>query len=403
MPANRCLHAAPATLVSLAVVLALAVAGLLVALSGAKAASNQLSCGDTITTDTTLHHNLVNCPNNGIIIGADDVTLDLNYHTVHGDWTPAAGCDPDTEFCDVGVINDGHDGVAVVHGSTRQFDVGIFVGRAIHDRLLGISSSRNGGIGIVLFDVARSVVRNSSGNGSIAHDTGAGLGLFSSHHVRVLHSSFRHNGDMGIAVDSASHNLIKGNLLARNRNFGIVVRGRAADRNQVRRNRAVRDGKIGVFIEGSRNVIARNRITHPFRGEATGIEVDGGNHNVIARNSIRDTEGRGISVDFSRDPEQSGGPPVVGNVVRRNHIRRAGKDGVHVNFGAKHTRLKGNHAFAANDDGLDTNNSTTKLTRNEARHNGDLGIEAVRSVIDGGGNKASGNGDPRQCTHIVCR
>jgi hypothetical protein len=33
---------------------------------------------------------------------------------------------------------------------------------------------------------------------------------------------------------------------------------------------------------------------------------------------------------------------------------------------------------------------------------GDLGIEAVRGVIDGGGNKASGNGDLRQCTNIVC-
>jgi hypothetical protein len=32
-----------------------------------------------------------------------------------------------------------------------------------------------------------------------------------------------------------------------------------------------------------------------------------------------------------------------------------------------------------------------------------MGIEAVRGVIDGGGNKASGNGDPRQCKHITCR
>jgi len=36
-------------------------------------------------------------------------------------------------------------------------------------------------------------------------------------------------------------------------------------------------------------------------------------------------------------------------------------------------------------------------------HNDDLGIDSVRGVIDGGGNKASGNGDPRQCTHIACR
>ena len=60
-----------------------------VALSGAEAASN-VSCGDTITTDTTLDHNLVNCPNNGIIIGANNITLDLNYHTIDSDGTP--GC-----------------------------------------------------------------------------------------------------------------------------------------------------------------------------------------------------------------------------------------------------------------------------------------------------------------------
>src|SRR5215212_3125866 len=166
------LHAAPATFVSLAVILTLAIAGV-VALSGAEAASNQPKCGDTITTDVTLHHNLANCPNNGIIIGGDNITLDLNYHTIDGDGTKFAGC-PENEFCDVGVLNDGHDRVTVVHGSTRQFDAGVVIGEAGHNRLLGISSSRNASIGIVVFDCARSVVRGSSGNGSIAHNTGAG-------------------------------------------------------------------------------------------------------------------------------------------------------------------------------------------------------------------------------------
>jgi hypothetical protein len=73
-------------------------------------------------------------------------------------------------------------------------------------------------------------------------------------------------------------------------------------------------------------------------------------------------------------------------VVRRNHIRGAGEDGVHLSGKARHTLLKRNRAFGAKDDGLDANNPTTKLTRNEARRNGDLGIEAAWGVIDGGGN-----------------
>jgi hypothetical protein len=41
-------------------------------------------------------------------------------------------------------------------------------------------------------------------------------------------------------------------------------------------------------------------------------------------------------------------------------------------------------------------------TANRALRNHDLGIEPVRSVIDGGGNVARHNGDPRQCTNIAC-
>ena len=70
MPAKLRLHAASATFFSLAMILAIAVVGL-VALTGAEAA-DQPKCGDTITADTTLHKDLVNCPNNGIVIGADD-------------------------------------------------------------------------------------------------------------------------------------------------------------------------------------------------------------------------------------------------------------------------------------------------------------------------------------------
>src|SRR5215211_5126315 len=125
------LHAAPATVVSLVVFLALVVA--FVGSSGADAAK-QPKCGDAITADTTLHHNLVNCPNNGIIIGADDVTLDLNYHTIDGDGEPFKQCSE--QFCDVGVLNGGHDGDTVVHGSVRQFGDGVIDAATSHTRLL---------------------------------------------------------------------------------------------------------------------------------------------------------------------------------------------------------------------------------------------------------------------------
>jgi hypothetical protein len=122
------LDVAPATLFSLAAILALAVVVLL-ALAGAKAAGQgQPQCGDTITTDTTLHHDLVDCPNNGILIGADNITLNLNGHLVDGDGTEFGGCDPNAEVCDSGLVDDGHNGVTVKHGRVREFGVGVLFG-----------------------------------------------------------------------------------------------------------------------------------------------------------------------------------------------------------------------------------------------------------------------------------
>jgi hypothetical protein len=43
-----------------------------------------------------------------------------------------------------------------------------------------------------------------------------------------------------------------------------------------------------------------------------------------------------------------------------------------------------------------------RLESTTANDNGDLGIEAVAGVNDGGGNRASGNGNPAQCTGVAC-
>jgi len=177
------------------------------AIGGTQAAAAQVKCGDTITTDTTLHNDLVNCPSNGIVIGADRITLDLNGHTIDGDGTFSDGCDVATEFCDVGVVNFRHDGVTVKDGSLRQFGGAVnFFGPLRHNRLLGISARRSADVGIQLFETSRSLIRDSSANRSPnRHHLGFGLALYSSDHLRVVGNSFRNNtGDAVHTVDSNS-------------------------------------------------------------------------------------------------------------------------------------------------------------------------------------------------------
>ncbi len=359
------------------VIFALVVAALMT-FGDSRASASHVSCGDTITADATLDSDLVDCPNNGIVIGADDITLDLNGHRVDGDGTEFAGC-VKGEFCDEGLLNDGHDGITVRDGSVREFADGAFILSARHNRMLGISSSKNVFFGFLVVESARSVIRNSSGSNNLVPD-GDGMGLFGSRHVRVVNNSFRNNPGPGIHVEDSTDNLIKGNLFLRN---SIFIE---ADRNQVRSNRSVRARDLGIIAVGNRNVIARNRVSRAVGG----IGIDG-RGNLVARNVV---------VRARRD-----GIPLFGganHTVRRNRIRGSGDDGIWVNERNDHTLLKRNVAVGAGDDGFHVNSRSTKLTRNRARRNDDLGIDAVPGVIDGGGNRASRNGDPRQCVNVTC-
>jgi parallel beta-helix repeat protein len=391
MPVKPRVHAGLATVISLAAMLALVGSGV-VTLSGAEAAAKQPKCGDTITADTTLHKDLVDCPNNGIVIGANGITLDLNGHTIDGDGAPAAGCNPDTEFCDVGVLNDGHDGLTVRHGSVREFAVGLWGLVVRHNRFLGISSSRNDGSGMGFFRGRRSLVRNCSGSGSVRREGGQGLFLVGSHRLRVVRNSFPHNADLGIFIGFGStHNLIKENQVSRNTNAGLVLE--ESGRNRVSRNRFVRNHDEILVGPGSGNAISRNRISRGHEG----IRIEKGHRNLVAHNVVVHASGHGIRLGINH--------PFIGgahNVVRRNVVRDSRVDGFLVMKKDNGSLLKGNVAKGAGDDGFDVESGSAKLTSNRAVRNHDLGIEAVRGVVDGGGNVARHNGDPRQCTNIAC-
>jgi parallel beta-helix repeat protein len=362
---------------------------------GALAQTAPLSCGDTITVDATLDRDLRDCPNNGIVIGADDITLDLNGHTISGDGKPFKACS-EREICDVGVLNDGHDGVTVRKGAVGQFDSGVLVGRARENRVLDISSSQNTSFGFVVFRSAQILVRGSSGSRNIAPE-GDGMGLFESHDVRIVDNEFRRNPGPGIHVQASTDILIKGNLISHS-SPGILLGGEEradrADRNQVRGNHFVGNAAGVLLGRGNRNVIARNR----FSRDGDGIAIENARGNLVARNVILDARKSGIYLGLN-DPPIGGGD----NVVRRNVVRRSGEDGFKVRSKDHHSLLIGNLARRSGDDGFDVESNSAKLVRNRAVGNGALGIEAVFGVIDGGGNLARGNGDPLQCVNVRCR
>jgi parallel beta-helix repeat protein len=250
-----------------------------------------VSCGETITTDTTLHHDLTNCAGNGLVVGGDDIRLNLNGHVVDGNNADDA-CRVDVNFCDDGVNNSaGHTGVTIKGGTIQEFDIGVVAVGASHDRLRELATSRNA-VGIVLdHSTASRIV-----NGSATDNRFPGVLLVdASDHNEIRNNAVSGSAETpGIELDDSDDNRVEANVVEGN-DQGIGSRG--GDRNDFRRNLASHNfgGAIGAD-EGVGNRLRQN------------LSTDNGDGITIG--TARDTE---ISATSSSAPGSSERPTPAGS------------------------------------------------------------------------------------------
>jgi hypothetical protein len=144
----------------------------------------------------------------------------------------------------------------------------------------------------------------------------------------------------------------------------------------------------GISMGGSNSRLLRNRVDSG-RIETYGID------NVVAHNLVLDA---GSQVGTGPGLSVSG----AGTVVTDNAVSGAQFDGIWVAAGATGTILRRNVSTNNFDDGIEVQSPSTRMFRNTADDNGDLGVEAVPGVF-AVGNRAHGNGNPLQCLNIACR
>jgi parallel beta-helix repeat protein len=246
----------------------------------------------------------------------------------------------------------------------------------------------------------------------VIRDFGDGLFMVNPSHsvVRGLDLVGNFEG-VSVAGPLSETNLITDNSLTRNQ-WGIVVSSHLGCEdfpegdgdNQVRSNRLFDTSEWGIAVFGCLDgtLIAGNTLRgtgrdYPFEGPTYGILFTGyGAQQLIRRNLVLD------SVDFGIGLIEG----AQNAVVERNRLLRSGRDGIGVDptFEAPVGNvIRANFSSRNGDDGIDVGAARNTVARNTADRNHDLGIEAIPGVVDGGGNRASGNGNPLQCLNVFCR
>jgi parallel beta-helix repeat protein len=370
-----------------------------------QARADHVYCGQTITQDTKLDSDLIDCPGDGIVIGADTITLDLNGHTIDGD---GACCD----LLSVGVQNGtlfspttGHDNVTIKGGTIREFYNGISVFGTSANVLRSLSVSENADAGVLLHNSDHGVIEHSnlstnsrgihlrgSGENLIRRNAmsanGLGLSVIQTTGDNVIEHNeiFGNGGGMAFALSSGTNrvvnNRLSGNGIVFLRAAGFDVEGNSISGSS--------PFAALLLIESHDNRIERNSLSQNDQG----IELQiASRNNRIAGNLVVNSARSGISLGRTHND---------GNEFIHNLLFRNGEDGIRIRAENLGNVVRENVTNGNGDDGIDVGSPTTTLTRNVANSNGDLGIEAVPGVIDGGGNRATANGNPLQCLYVAC-
>jgi parallel beta-helix repeat protein len=180
------------------------------------------------------------------------------------------------------------------------------------------------------------------------------------------------------------------------RQFGRGVWLVRANDDRILNNTISGSADEGVFTNetSSRILIQGNRIswsgTRIHASDADGIDARGNGIRIIA-NSIRHSNDDGIDVNGS------------GVTIDGNNVSSSVHDGIDVD--GTDVLVQNNVATGNGDDGIRTSHTAARVTmiNNITNGNADLGIQTVSATaIDGGGNRASGNFDPRQCLRVTC-
>jgi hypothetical protein len=371
-------------------VLAAAATTTIGSVDGADAAT--VTCGQVITASITVDNDLTDCTGKGLVVGANDITIDLNGHTID---STASIITPDIIGVDVGAF----DRVTVRNGRIAHFRTGVRLGSdagAATDavivalRLDGTDfaiSEQRGARNIIAFNEATgfgssggaqiNLEPSSAGETTVAYNVVNGPMLVLSPRNRIEHNQAPqfYVGEPG--------NHVAWNVATGTGNFGtrFVVRG--SDSTIEYNTVGGLGAAVGIYVESSRNVVRRNIV---LKAEETGLLVSSGYNrvataaadNVLLNNTV--SQGRDGIVISGGECDPLGGckDPALRTLVRHNRTRYNSGDGIRVEA------------------------PQTTLTRNVARHNGDLGIEAVAGVTDGGENRAAFNGNPAQCVGVVC-
>ncbi len=195
--------------------------------SSAVPLSTSLSCGQVIKQSVKLTANL-DCKTDGLIVGADDITIDLNGFTLTG---------PGDKSSKVGVMFADNDGVTVQGpGTIENFQAGALFSGGENNKISKVTFMNNE---IAIFETG---AKNTAIEDNSIFDNSIGVAAHSSEGSTLSTNLFKANDLAGVTLVNSANNELSANTIQGSVN-GIFLDGQSTkniiDSNSVLKNRGV--------------------------------------------------------------------------------------------------------------------------------------------------------------------
>jgi len=295
------------------------------------ATGTDYGCGDTVTESCTFNEDL-NCESgHGLKIGADNITIDGNGHTLNG---VAPGTCNGSGVERSGIYNKAHDNITIRNLEIANFCTGIYsryddeIGdfvceNAIENCGIHHNGAASGGntttqgikwIGVFYSTITNNQIHDNTGAGTACTSGGNGIFIngvsgYGAWNNTITENTIYNNTKGGFLTrmmcrdTTVSHNDVYGNGQG-----GIILRCKKSASHTIEENNVHENYGSGIFIGGPDSVIRHNTITNNKNGSAytgvvgkygMGINIgrnDGSYDNEMISNTICGNEGVDIEV-----------------------------------------------------------------------------------------------------------
>ncbi|MFH1290541.1 MAG: NosD domain-containing protein [Nanoarchaeota archaeon] len=272
--------------------------------------ASAINCGDTIAEDITLTEDLLNCPEDGIIIGANDITLDCDNHLITGSGE------------NHGIYLGYRDRVTIKNCKVQNFNIGIYLLRSsentVSDNELksnaysGISVRQNSdnniisGNNLINNSFNGIIVVHTSNNNVLSENTanknGHGISVIYYSYNNTLSRNTLNKNSCGIILDhEAESNVVSENTANNNRHCGILIVSSFSNvltDNTLNNNGDNNRGEGVYFYRSFSNILSDNVINNNLQGIKL---LTFSNNNTFTGNTIKNNNNQGAHINNSQN------------------------------------------------------------------------------------------------------